>query len=330
MKAPHSASAVPDEQVSIVVQGPIYGAAHGHLTRRVLESVRRHLPASEVVLSTWAGSDTAGLSYDRLVASEDPGGFPQVHDPRVLYNINRQIVSTVAGLQQSSRPYAAKLRTDMPLIGNGFLRLQQQFPARSDDYRLFAERVVSPTIYSVCPERAPALFVVSDWFSFGLRDDLLLLWDVPLAPEDKMAHYFERHPEQNRLHTNEVTWFGAEQFIWVQALGKRFTIPFQHAQDFSAEAVQIAEQALANNFVLAGLEQIGLSAPRHRLARGDWAICYSHGEWLRLYRRYCDPGVATGPDPKLLGKHLTIHALRLRQWLTGKPSGLQKPVRHYL
>lgn len=323
---PAPASAIRDAQVSIVVQGPSYG----DLTKRVLESVRRFLPEGEIIFSTWRGSDIAGLSFDRLVLSEDPGGFPQVHDPRVLYNINRQIVSTVAGLQEASRPYAAKLRSDMPLVGDGFLQLQQQFPARSEDYRLFKERIVSPTIYSTCPERAPALFTVSDWFSFGRRDDLLLLWDVPLAPEDKMAHYFEHHPEENRLHTAEVTWFGAEQFIWVQALAKRFSIPFRHAQDFSEEAIQIAERALANNFVIAELAEIGLSAPRHHLFRGDWAICYTQGEWERLYRKYCNPQLRISPDFTLLAKHLTILALRLRERLLGKRSGLPRPVRYYL
>lgn len=58
------------KDISVVVQGAV-----GGYTPVCLASVRKHLPESEIVLSTWKGSNVEGLDYDVLVLSDDPGGF---------------------------------------------------------------------------------------------------------------------------------------------------------------------------------------------------------------------------------------------------------------
>jgi hypothetical protein len=319
-----SAEAIPNPtEISVVVQGPL----HGDLTRRALQSVRQHLPGSEIILSTWARSDVSGLGYDRLVLSEDPGGYPQPHDPRFFYNVNRQIVSTAAGLRAAGRPFAVKLRSDMLLTGRGFLDYFNRYTKRSADYAVFERRVVCLT--GVNPERHVSLFMPGDWFSFGLTTDLLRLWDIPLAPEPETSRYFQLHPEENRLGDVDLNRFNPEQYIWMQCILAKFPVSFRHNQDFSAEAIRVAEIALANNLILLSPRQINLETPRHRITWGVWATIYSHAEWVQLYRRHCDPAAHVPLDFTPVVKTIIQRALALRQALTGKPSGVRSPARRY-
>ena len=101
------------KDISVVVQGPIH--TQDNLTKRVLESVRTHLPDAELILSTWKGSNVDGLDCDVLLLNDDPGAINGRN------NVNRQIVSTRNGLQKATRTYAVKLRTDMQLTGTGFI-----------------------------------------------------------------------------------------------------------------------------------------------------------------------------------------------------------------
>jgi hypothetical protein len=309
-------------EISVVVQGPLYG----ELTRRAVASVRRHLPGAEVIYSGWKGSDPGSLGADKCVLSEDPGARAHPHDPRFFNNTNRQIVSTIAGLREAAHEYAIKLRSDHLLTSARFLEYFDQFPNRGADYAIFEHRVIASDIYTKTPERGPHLFHPTDWFHFGLKRDLLLLWDLPLAPEPDATEYFKMHPEENALHFPELMRFGPEEYNWLECLRKRYAIPFRHIQDFSAEAVRIAELALVNNFIVLELKQIGLAAPRHPFLQGVISECYTHGEFLRLYRKHCDPTLAVSPDFTLWRRHLIRFGLRAREKLLGTPTGLRTPV----
>lgn len=312
---------LPASEISVIVQGPVYGPAHEHLTRRALESARRQLPGCETILSTWVGTDVAGLAYDRLVLSEDPGGVPQAHDPRFFFNVNRQIVSTSAGLRAATRPYALKLRSDMLLTGTGFRAFFHRFPRRHREYALFSQRVITGPAAN--PHRHAALFMPGDWFSFGLLEDVRMLWEVPLAPEPETSRYFELHPEEHAAGERELCRYNPEQYIWVQALAKRFEIPFRHALDFSPGVLRIAELALVDNLIPLEPEAIGLATPRHTVSLGAQAAWYTHGEWRRLYQRYCDPAARVPPDMAQWRRRLIVHGLRVRERWLGKYSGLR-------
>jgi hypothetical protein len=96
------------KDISVVVQGPIH--TQDNLTKRVLESVRTHLPDAELILSTWKGSKVDGLDCDILLLNEDPGALEK--QPINSRNLNRQIVSTCNGIMASTRIFVLKLRTD--------------------------------------------------------------------------------------------------------------------------------------------------------------------------------------------------------------------------
>src|SRR4051812_39016207 len=104
-------------EITVVVQGPVLGKPADpvveQLTRRCLLSVRRELPQAKIILSTWEGANVTGLSYDALVLSKDPGSvWAMVEGVLVPNNVNRQVLSSLAGVRAADTAYVLKLRSD--------------------------------------------------------------------------------------------------------------------------------------------------------------------------------------------------------------------------
>lgn len=301
---------ISSSDISVVVQGPILSAPEGRsadgLTARCLESIRCHLPDAEIILSTWKGSDTRGLMYDLLVESDDPGA--QVCHSRVTLfnNVNRQIVSSRAGIMRANRPYVVKVRSDILFTGIGFLAYFAKYSYRSDQMRFLKERVLNCTVYAKNPHRHfPFPFHPSDWFFFGLREDLLAIWDIPLAQEPEMSQWFETHPRPvPDLFPHLLLRYLPEQYIWITFLSKFIKIGLAFPWERSLRAIDISEQSFANNLVFLEPQRIGIRSLKHRLTLDDWASVYSLSEWERLYRRYCDPQYRAHGYGTLLAKDL--------------------------
>jgi hypothetical protein len=278
---------VSPSEISVVVQGPVDRA----LTPRCLTSVRRHLPGAEVILSTWKGTDLAGLDYDRVIENDDPGAVVCTRsDPKVYYNVNRQIVSTVNGLRDATRLYAVKVRADMEFTGTGFLDLFDRFPARAGEWRVFERRVVTCTLPSQSVRRRGLPLCPSDWFDFGLRSDLLTLWDVPLDATHEVARYFENRPRPvpDRM-TPFLHRYAAEQYVWLNCLRKFRPVELEHLGERRPGLRELTELTFANNFIMADEPILGVwfrKYPFHPSSRCGYMF---HDEWKMLYREYCDP-----------------------------------------
>ncbi|MCS7032245.1 MAG: WavE lipopolysaccharide synthesis family protein, partial [Gloeomargarita sp. SKYG116] len=191
---------IKSREISVVVQGPIHH--QDNLTKRVLESVREHLPDAELILSTWKGSDVSGLCFDILVENDDPGAFKTGYS---IDNVNRQILSTLNGIKSSRRHYILKIRTDSILTSDKFLSFYFQFPKRNSYYSIFNHRIITLTLFSRDPSLYCRLFHPSDIAQFGSRADLLMLWDVPLLDQSKMPK-------------KEFTEYVPESYIFLNSL----------------------------------------------------------------------------------------------------------------
>jgi len=287
--------------ISVVVQGPIAGRPDdklGSLTRRCLDSVRRHLPDAEIILSTYNNSPVDGLPFDIVVQSEDPGGHIQNDSLGVWNNSNRQIVTTMAGLSKASRPFVVKYRTDVLMTGSGWTKYFGRFQKRANEWHICDERLLACTIYSRNPA-SPYCFPLhpSDWFFFGYRNDVTKLWDIPLQPEPETSRYFESRPRPTPdvISTNLMR-YTPEQYLWVSFLRKYGPVEFQHCHDFTQDAVALTELTIANNLVLLEPHQIQMKFLKYRISQRDLSTVYTHGDWLRMYKKYCDSSMRVGPD----------------------------------
>lgn len=279
------------ENISVVVQGPIQGKPddlqENRKTQHCLESIRRVLPSAEIVLSTWKGSDGRGLSYDVLVESDDPGGF--INNEGRVNNVNRQIISTRAGLLKATRDYIVKLRTDTELINDGFIQYFSRFPDRADDFRLFHNRLVGCEFFFKNPREIPLLFHIGDIFLFGERRDLLDLWDIPLAPAEETTCW-EKHREKPFLLLWDFLYlrYLPEQYIWTAFLRKKgFDISLDYPWELSETKFLQSELSIVNNFVILPTDKLGISLPGRLYRNGYTHYTYSFDDWTRIYQDTC-------------------------------------------
>lgn len=284
-------------EISVVVQGAI--SKERNLTQRCLLSIRKYLPKSEIILSTWKNSDVTGLSCDKCIFSEDPGGVLLSEDKnkKVFSNINRQITSTKAGLRAVERKYAIKFRTDMLFTSNNFLRYFEHYPKKSQHLDLLSSRVIVSSYFTPNPNRMIAKpFCVSDWFTFGLTQDVQNIWDIPLAPEPETSLWFRSNPYPTGAPERDCARLRPEQYIWLSFLRKHTDIPCEHQWDYGEHNRELHELSLANHVIILSPREIGIKFVKYGIGLGGWAAFYTHCEWQELYQKYCAPSFVVEID----------------------------------
>lgn len=242
---------IASKDISVVMQGPVEWA-HDPLsglgvTLALYQNVRKLLPGAEVILSTWEGQKIDDFGFDKVVLSEDPG--PQGTWPSfVPNNINRQIVNTVAGLKAATRKYALKIRTDMVLKGVDFIEyFEKAAPLKVDKRNIFSRPIVTNNLTSrnsleilkQLPNH-PLPFHPSDHASFGLREDILALWDIPLQSDDDAYHFLDMS-QPNRFRLADLSKLAPEQYVLTSAIAKKTPIDILHYADKRDHIIALSE-----------------------------------------------------------------------------------------
>lgn len=254
---------IPAAGISVVIQGPLFSDSAEGLGRCVA-SIHAHLPGAEVVVSTWDTEDLQRVPAGCvLVVSEDPG--PIIQSDGVRNNVNRQIVSTVAGIRAASRPWVLKMRADHALASPAMCAV----PAPA---RLLDRRIRVTELYTRAPERIPMAFFLSDLVQFGSREDLLRFWDGDQV-----------HPTM--LAKSDVPWFvprigGAmtpEQALvlrWLEKTGTRLRLRWPH--QINRYILNTWSRVLAENFDVVSRSSAGIVYPA-RFRADDPALAWALG-----------------------------------------------------
>ncbi len=279
---------VKGSEISVVVQGHVKGGPddpyEARWTLQSLESVRRHLPDAQLILSTFKSCDVSGLPYDTLVLSDDPGPLDLGTLNRMLTHTNRQIVSTRAGLAAAEGTHALKMRYDLVLHGVDFIDYFGRFNERQPMWRIFTQRIVGSTSISLDPRKVCTIpFAPSDWFHFGLCEDVRNLWDITLIPgiAESSAH------RNGGLPNHRYT---AEQHIWVTFLRKHGPVSLAHANDCNEDNIVQSELTIVNNLVLLEHDQLPITCLKYAdLNHNTYSkvFNYSYSQWLQMYQQYC-------------------------------------------
>ena len=278
-----------DSDMSFVVQGPVIGdrGEHENVTQKVLLSIRKFYPRAQVILSTWMESVTLGLDFDEVVKSADPGSFLRDKVNLAPHNVNRQVISTMAGLRKVRTKFAVKVRSDIFITSNALLKWLGD-PVRivhRGRMPLLEQRLLAVNVTSVNPRRGlPLPFHPCDWFYAGLTCDMLNLWDLPHFPEPDWTWWFEnRAKPANFPFEHSLSRFHAENFIWSRFVAKTRPIQFEHSAHASRANVEISESSIASNLVILSRRQLGLrwskAVPWYHLEK-----MYNYGSWRRLVR----------------------------------------------
>lgn len=269
------------KDISVVIQGAIDEC----FTPKCIRSIRKYLPKAEIILSTWEGSKVQDLDYDILVENKDPGAevFCASGKP---HNLNREILSTSNGIKKSTRKYVLKLRSDMTLIGTKFLTYFDKYEKRNNKYKVFNKRLLINSFYTRKSDWY--LFHPSDWMTFGLKEDCLNFWDVPLAPEPETSKYFINNPQIVHQEGLWTRWH-AEEYIWLSCLAKNgYKIDFDNYMVKTPELIYASDLSLINNFVILNYKsQCDILNQKYLEFSTDMDIA-DHYDWLIQYKEFCD------------------------------------------
>lgn len=268
---------------SVVVQGPI-DKEHTH---NCLNSIRKHAPNAFIILSTWKGSNVSGLNYDELVLSEDPGFFyySRSHGAKEN-NVNRQIVSTLAGLKKVTSEYVLKIRTDFLLNGIGFLDYLEKFNLFDENYHVFQEKILSCCYFARNPSSKMSYpFHISDIAFFGKTSDIINLYDIPLMT---------RYEAYWNTRSDGFTRYVPEQYIFINCLRKnKKEILCHYFNHKSQHNIMETEKYFASNFVFLTFDQFNIIPTKKSFSLkahpNIFRTCYTHIEWLTLYKKHADP-----------------------------------------
>ena len=276
-----------DTEIGIVVQGDVRSA-----TLPALAKLRQLYPGARLVLSTYASPalerdrvDLATLA-DQIVISTDPGSLPPtiISPTAPANNINRQIVSTSAGLAVLRTPFALKLRSDIILGARGIEAAWERAFLETG----IAERLAAFSIYTRHPRGINGyLFHLSDWMMFGRTDELRRYWSASLMP-DCAASFYERE-RHGWSETPTARRFRA-RFTPEQWLCRQYAAPLGYAvpdrlADRSSVLVAACERFLAERCLIVDPAAVAADLREHRGAlrsRFQRLDCVSHADWRAL------------------------------------------------
>lgn len=275
---------VTSDQLSIIMQGVVSKPA----IDKCISLLRDVFPGCELILSTWDGSDVAGLSVDRLVLSPDPGAVYCDEVTGTLNNVNRQLVSTKAGLAAATRPYILKTRTDILFESSDFLDYFGKYDGVQSHY--FNNRLLICNYYTRNPQVFDTCFHPSDWVLFGRAEDVRLYYEhTPLMTEQE-GDWFRTHEKASVFFTNYLCRFTPEQHIFLGFLRQNEAVDCNCYYDHRVSQIQQTERAFAECFVVLDYRkhlQISFLKYDPNRYREKHSLL-SHRQWRGLYRHYCE------------------------------------------
>lgn len=267
--------------ISIVIQGNV----DLKYIDKCIDSLKRNFPEAEFIISTWISCKNicSNLNVDKIIYSEDPGAFILNKENNLLNNINRQLISTKAGIKIASRKYILKFRSDMFIINNNFINIYEQY---CDSAELLINKLLIVDYYTRNPRVVPMPYHPSDWMLFGLSCDVRCYYDIPLQ-EEKIAMWYKNKRNISPLFRNVYALFSAEQHICINFLKKYIYFQCNSYYDCSEENKINTEKFLGLNMVVVNYRETGIVFPKYNPNRffEDLTILNS-SDWKYLYNHY--------------------------------------------
>ncbi|WP_290873651.1 WavE lipopolysaccharide synthesis family protein [Aquabacterium sp.] len=290
---------IKSSDISVVIQGSIEPIP----LKKCVDSILKHLPDCEIILSTWEGSQ-ANITFplNKIILNTDPGAKP-ISSGGALNNTNRQIVSTINGVNEASRPYTLKFRSDCVLNGVGFIEAFGKYTTRSSEHKLFQEKIVAPRYASrIETAKRPYLFHPADIALFGLTTDIKRLFDIDLVTQQEFEwakNCTNPSTKAALMERDLLCKWVPEQHIFIKALVKGgFKINLEHAAESTPQLATLSQKLLINNYIIIPECEFGLLHQKDKLrlqVQSDIITCYSKSQYEYLYRLFFD---STAPRQK--------------------------------
>lgn len=311
---------IKSEEISVVLRG----AVDETVLMQSLINLKKFLPKAEIIISTWEGTvlpEKANGFYHKLILSKDPGA---VHnDPEnIRWNMLLRILKACeAGVEAAERKYVLSMRSDLLLLKPNFLRYFDKFNKRDEKYSLAKHKIlvnsfVTPIYFKEGNVKHPTPFHISDWWHFGLKEDLKMYYDADKIDDfEEFSRYFETHKRSKDYHMfivdHRVWKFSPEQYIGKCFANKKFkNLDFPDFLSYDNVDLDEALKFTIDNFIVLDSRQSGFKLMKEpykfhandlsNLADVQFDGLIRFPVYVRLYRKYFDKGLHFTIDmPKL-------------------------------
>lgn len=312
------------KDISFVVQGAIDKI----ITPKCLKSIRKNFPECTIILSTWKNSITKELDYDELVINDDPGAvICDYHS--IPNNINRQILSSYAGLEKVKTKYAAKVRSDLIFDSPKFLNFFDSFPAYNKEYKHVKSRMIILSLYTRLfyinynkYNLIPATFHFSDWFYFGFTEDVKRYFSAELIEDlASFSNYYLTNKEfHNKLpYPHLMLKITPEQY-----LGYKFFFPNADYDIQSIGNIKFQDyiKYLVNNFIVLDYAYSGIYSDKWMdRSQNEWIMhpfevgsLVFFSDFLKYYKNNCDPNYIIPDNIDRINENRKLLVLRNVMW----------------
>jgi hypothetical protein len=119
----------------------------------------------------------------------------------------------------------------------------------------------------------------SDLFMFGLKSDMLNIWDLNMYKETDESFII------NKYGIRIMRYF-PEQYIWLNFLRKYNKVICDRYDSKSRKIYRDSEKYMINNAVVLEQNQLGIRSLKESIYTHLPESCYSYKDWLFLYKRY--------------------------------------------
>ncbi|WP_374487352.1 WavE lipopolysaccharide synthesis family protein [Zoogloea sp.] len=276
-------------KLSVVMQGDVRS-----VTLDAIKSVRKFFPGAHLIFSTFEG-ESCGEIYglvDEIILSKDPGPLVSFvkADSAPPNNINRQLVSTNAGLARVDREFVLKCRSDCVFESAGAL----DFFAEDKGYS--CDRLLVCSFFTRHPRGLSCyLFHVSDWFLLGKTNKVKDFFSVGLMSNDE-ARWFESKSHE-RWSTYAAKRFRArftpEQYFTVNmARSLGYKVP-SYLNERNPELVRDYELFLANEVIVAEPCRLGFFVGKYSDIINSLYLkidCLGFDDWRALHASHPGSG----------------------------------------
>lgn len=302
---------IDSKDISVVIQGPIVKEKYNNedltWTQKCIQQVRKLLPESQIILSTWEGEDDANLpAVDKVIKIEMIKAVYYDEFLGIYDNTNRQILTTLAGLNESEGLFALKIRTDTILSSVDFLSYFDKYKSRDREYSVFESRIVASSVYAKKYAGSgefttKQLFQPSDIILFGYASDLKNLYDIPLNTESD-SHFFRNFNKPCfDAYTHMLSRYTPEQHIFVSCLRKNNKdIYWPHRLYITKSLESESEKYICDNYIFVDQSNFCFEVKGHIVQQNlddfVWNGLYRESVWIEDYNRIYNQSEAISPS----------------------------------
>lgn len=280
------------KDITIVVQGPYFE----NITKKVLNNISQKFKSSEIIFSTYKNQKIPNNVKKKffIIYNDIPLKYKNPVKSEYFYNYYGQIRTSLNGIKKSKKKYVLKVRSDMFFNNTNFLNYFDKFKYAVNKNKILSKKIIISSHYTIDPRKNPLPFHFSDWFFFGLKSDMLKVFNQNYISSEnqKVPLWFYKKNKPKFFFNNYVSKFRVEQNIIINFLKKYIKLNLKHGYDHNKKNIILTEKILVSNFIVLNPNLISFESIRHPNFTDNQELIYfceliTHEKWLNIYKKYC-------------------------------------------